>query len=119
MVLLAASLATLSAIPLYITILIYIYSYTSIYRHNSIYTLLYISKYILMCGYMYILISVYKYIFILLQINTYLYINYISIYTYIREGIAVAQWLRCCATNRKVAVSIPAGFIGFSLTKSF
>ena len=22
---------------------------------------------------------------------------------------AVAQWLRCCATNRKVAASIPAG----------
>ena len=27
-------------------------------------------------------------------------------------GTAVAQWLRCCATNRKVAVSIPAGAIG-------
>ena len=25
---------------------------------------------------------------------------------------AVAQWLRCCATNRKVASSIPAGVIG-------
>jgi len=25
---------------------------------------------------------------------------------------AVAQWLRCCATNRKVAGSIPDGFIG-------
>ena len=25
---------------------------------------------------------------------------------------AVAQWLRCCATNRKVAGSIPAGVIG-------
>jgi len=24
----------------------------------------------------------------------------------------VAQWLRCYATNRKVAGSIPAGFIG-------
>jgi len=31
--------------------------------------------------------------------------------TYTR-GTAVAQWLRCCATNRKVAVSIPAGVIG-------
>jgi len=29
----------------------------------------------------------------------------------IRET-AVAQWLRCCATNRKVAVSIPVGVIG-------
>jgi len=27
-------------------------------------------------------------------------------------GAAVAQWLRCCATNRKVAGSIPAGAIG-------
>ena len=26
---------------------------------------------------------------------------------------AVAQWLRCCATNQKVAGSIPAGVIGF------
>jgi len=29
-------------------------------------------------------------------------------------GTAVAQWLRCCATNRKVAGSIPAGVIGIS-----
>ena len=28
------------------------------------------------------------------------------------QGTAVAQWLRCCATNRKVAVSIPDGIIG-------
>jgi len=28
------------------------------------------------------------------------------------KGTAVAQWLRCCATNRKVAGSIPAGVIG-------
>jgi hypothetical protein len=27
-------------------------------------------------------------------------------------GTAVAQWLRCCATNRKVAGSIPADVIG-------
>ena len=26
-------------------------------------------------------------------------------------GTAVAQWLRCCATNRKVAGSIPDGVI--------
>jgi len=36
------------------------------------------------------------------------------------SGTAVAQWLRCCATNRKVAVSIPAGVIGFFVDiKSF
>ena len=27
-------------------------------------------------------------------------------------GATVAQWLRCCATNRKVAGSIPAGVTG-------
>ena len=27
-------------------------------------------------------------------------------------GTAVAQWLRCCATNRKIAGSIPDGVIG-------
>jgi len=28
-------------------------------------------------------------------------------------GTAVAQWLRCCATNRKVAGSNPTGVSGF------
>ena len=28
------------------------------------------------------------------------------------KGTAVAQWLKCCATNRKVAGSIPVGVIG-------
>ena len=33
---------------------------------------------------------------------------------------AVAQWLRCCATSRKVASSIPAGVSGFFIDiKSF
>ena len=27
-------------------------------------------------------------------------------------GTAVAQWVRCCATNRKVAGSIPVGVFG-------
>ena len=36
-------------------------------------------------------------------------------------GTAVTQWLRCCATNRKVAGSIPDGVIGIfhSHKKSF
>ena len=35
-------------------------------------------------------------------------------------GTTVAQWLRCCATNRKVAVSIPAGVTGIFIDiKSF
>ena len=38
----------------------------------------------------------------------------------LQSGTAVAQWLRCCATNRKVAVSIPAGVSGFFIDiKSF
>ena len=41
-------------------------------------------------------------------------------YTYIYMGTAVAQWLRCSATNRKVAGSIPAGVSGFFIDiKSF
>jgi hypothetical protein len=36
------------------------------------------------------------------------------------SGTAVAQWLRCCAKNRKVACSIPAGVSGFFIDiKSF
>jgi len=30
----------------------------------------------------------------------------------LHQGIAVAQWLRCCATNRKFAGSFPDGVIG-------
>jgi len=37
-------------------------------------------------------------------------IKIIQNYNYIDET-AVAQWLRCCATNRKVGGSIPAGVI--------
>ena len=33
----------------------------------------------------------------------------------INFGTAVAQWLRCCATDRKVIGSIPAGVIGIFL----
>ena len=34
--------------------------------------------------------------------------------------IPTAQWLRCCATNRKVGSSIPAGVCGFFIDiKSF
>ena len=32
---------------------------------------------------------------------------------FVVSGTAVAQWLRCCATNRKVAGSIPASVSGF------
>jgi len=44
---------------------------------------------------------------------------YIYIYIY-GAGTAVAQWLRCCATNRKVAGSIPDDVSGFFIdTKYF
>ena len=37
-----------------------------------------------------------------------------------QPGTAVAQWLRCCATNRKVAGSITTGFRAFFIDiKSF
>ena len=34
-------------------------------------------------------------------------------------GTAVAQWLRCCVTNQKVAGSIPASVIGFFIDIKF
>jgi len=34
-------------------------------------------------------------------------------------GTAVAQWLRCCATNRKVVGSIPASVSGFFIDIKF
>jgi len=46
------------------------------------------------------------------KVNVYFYgfkvCNSFLIDLYLR-GTALAQWLRCCATNRKVAGSIPAG----------
>ena len=40
--------------------------------------------------------------------------------TYMHEtGNAVAQWLRCGATNRKVAGSIPSGVTGFFIDIKF
>ena len=39
---------------------------------------------------------------------------------HVHVGTAVAQWLRYCATNRKVAGSIPASVTGFFIDiKSF
>jgi len=46
--------------------------------------------------------------------------NYFFLYVQYNRGTAVAQWLRCCATNLKVAGSIPAGVSGFFIDiKSF
>ena len=38
---------------------------------------------------------------------------------HLHMGTAVAQWLRCCATNRKVAGSIPAGVNGPGVDSAF
>ena len=47
------------------------------------------------------------------QTQSHLYTNLLYYCSYFsRAGTAVAQWLRCCATNRKVAGSIPDGVIG-------
>jgi len=42
---------------------------------------------------------------------------YAFIYSYYKQS--VAQWLRCCATNRKVAGSIPASVSGFFIDIKF
>jgi hypothetical protein len=39
--------------------------------------------------------------------------------TYSDRGTAVAQWLMCCATNRKVTGSIPAGVSEFFVDIKF
>ena len=45
---------------------------------------------------------------------------YLTIFYKPNWGTAVAQWLRCCTTNRKVAGSIPASVSGFFIDiKSF
>ena len=50
----------------------------------------------------------------------YMHLFFILVWPLVMLGTAVAQWLRCCATNRKVAGSIPAGVIGFLIDiKSF
>jgi len=47
-------------------------------------------------------------------------INSFTSYTDSSRGTAVAQWLKCCASNRKVSGSIPAGVSGlFNDIKSF
>ena len=45
-------------------------------------------------------------------------LNFYILYTN-NARTAVAQWLRCCATNLKVAGSIPAGVSGFFIDIKF
>ena len=44
--------------------------------------------------------------------------KYVSLSYSFQTGTTVAQWLRRCATNRKVAGSIPAGVSGFLINIS-
>jgi hypothetical protein len=49
-----------------------------------------------------------------------LFLKFILITHLTSVGTTVTQWLRCCATNRKVAGLIPAGVTGFFIDiKSF
>ena len=41
-----------------------------------------------------------------------------SLLMFVLKVTAVAQWLRCCVTNPKVAGSIPAGFIDIKSFRS-
>ena len=54
------------------------------------------------------------YTFVILVVHLLVIIKNNKIYTVhiLKMGTAVAQWLRRCATNRKVAGSIPYGVIG-------
>jgi len=53
--------------------------------------------------------------FLLVQEDSYIYGR-----AWVVLGTTVAQWLRCCATNRKVAGPIPTGVSGFFIDiKSF
>ena len=38
-------------------------------------------------------------------------------HSWLKKGTVVAQWLRCCATNWKVAGSILAGVSGFFIDR--
>ena len=62
--------------------------------------------------------KVYEFLIFLNITNIEIYLNFhtsiaqLFLTNYIRLGTAVAQWLRRCAANRKVAVSILAGVTG-------
>ena len=50
--------------------------------------------------------------FLILSTNERGMIKTIRVGLHVMWETAVAQWLRCCATNRNVAGSIPDGVIG-------
>ena len=102
----------------YVHTYIYIHTHIHVYMHTYIHTYIrtYVHTYIrtYMLTYMYTYIQTYIYT----HIHTYTYIHthtYVYIYIYMYMGTAVAQPLRCCATNRKVAGSIPDGVNGIFL----
>ena len=59
------------------------------------------------CVYMYV------YMYTHTHTHTHIYIYIYTMYVWMHvQGTAVVQWLRRCATNRKVAGSIPHGVTG-------
>ena len=68
----------------------------------------------ILCVYVCIMYVMYVYmmfVYVYMCIYVCMYV-YLYVYGYVCMGTAVAQWLRCCATNWKVAVSIPDDVIG-------
>ena len=63
-----------------------------------------------LCIYLHVrFVVIFSHLFLILNIN--------FVWVFKEKGTAVVQWLRCCATDRKAAGSIPDGVIGiFQLT---
>jgi len=51
-------------------------------------------------------------------VNAKRYVRFYA-FPYAKGGTAVAQWLRCCATNRKIAGSVPGCVSGFFMDIKF
>jgi len=98
---------------MYVGVYMYVYMYVCVY----IYIYIYIYSYIILVpgdsflSYSQNLKNIY-FTFLLVSVVG-VESRIICIYVRIYMGTAVAQSLRCCATNRKVAGSIPAGVSGF------
>ena len=73
--------------------------------------------YVCVCMCVYVFMHVGMYVCVCMYVCMYFFIYFINNMLHYRvilhvPGTVVAQWLRCRATNRKVAGSIPDGVIG-------
>ena len=82
-----------------------LWSFMACYRENL--GILFIFCYLFICLVFYIFVS-----FIFLSFFTSFSNYFLLINSFLIISVLMAQWLRCCATNRKVAGSIPDGVIG-------